>query len=368
MAPTLRTGIGDSCLLRAGDLDVIIDFPNGEVREFAGEDHAFRFDIQRELVETVAAQRAVDWSNALFLSCRFRAWRAGPFNEYLYNFFKSLSPERMRRAEAEARQRSTRNAAIWPARRSASATTSSSACARTARPTSACSARSRAANWSARCTAGASTSRPVAASPPTIAGCGSAEPTTDSRLRPAILPIRVHGKFSVGLKSASATRQTTLDEWLAVIQIDAGQQLDLSIVDAAADVVETLHSRRRGLRGALRRLGNTLGDLGWPLEQLNTWLDALVDPDQALAPRRAAAFDSVAALAEGWAERYVRGAPFGRLHRCRHRSRHADRAAHAAEGDLPALPGVRHRPDRRLSASCRSTPTPTTSPRSSATP
>ena len=33
---------------------------------------------------------------------RFRAWRAGPFNEYVYNFFKSLSVERMRRAEAEA--------------------------------------------------------------------------------------------------------------------------------------------------------------------------------------------------------------------------------------------------------------------------
>ena len=53
-------------------------------------------------METVTAQRAVDWSNALFLSCRFRAWRAGPFNEYVYNFFKSLSVERMRRAEAEA--------------------------------------------------------------------------------------------------------------------------------------------------------------------------------------------------------------------------------------------------------------------------
>ena len=104
MAPALRTGIGDSCVLHAGDLVLVIDFPNGEVREFAGEEHAFRFDIQRELVETVVAQRSVDWSNALFLSLRFRAWRAGPFNEYLYNFFKSLSPERMRRAEAEARR------------------------------------------------------------------------------------------------------------------------------------------------------------------------------------------------------------------------------------------------------------------------
>jgi UDP-MurNAc hydroxylase len=75
------------------------------VREFAGEPHAFRFDIQRELIETVVAHRSVDWSNALFLSLRFRAWRAGAFNEYLYNFFKSLSPERMRRAESEARRR-----------------------------------------------------------------------------------------------------------------------------------------------------------------------------------------------------------------------------------------------------------------------
>jgi UDP-MurNAc hydroxylase len=105
MAPTLCSGVGDRCLLRAGDLAVLIDFPAGEIRQFAGESHAFRFDIQRELVETVVAQRAVDWSNALFLSCRFRAWRAGAFNEYVYNFFKSLSPERMRRAEAEAKRR-----------------------------------------------------------------------------------------------------------------------------------------------------------------------------------------------------------------------------------------------------------------------
>ena len=102
MAPTLRAGVGANVLLRAGDLDVLIDFPNGEVRAHAGEPYEFRFVIQRELVETVVAQRAVDWSNSLFLSARFRAWRAGPYNEYVYNFFKSLSVERMRRTEAEA--------------------------------------------------------------------------------------------------------------------------------------------------------------------------------------------------------------------------------------------------------------------------
>jgi UDP-MurNAc hydroxylase len=105
MAPTLRAAVGANCLVRCGDLDVVIDFPAGEVREHAGEPYGFRFEIQRELVETVVAARAVDWSNALFLSCRFRAWREGAFNEYLYNFFKSLSVERMRRAESEARRK-----------------------------------------------------------------------------------------------------------------------------------------------------------------------------------------------------------------------------------------------------------------------
>ncbi|MCB0968201.1 MAG: Rieske 2Fe-2S domain-containing protein [Ilumatobacter sp.] len=102
MAPTLRGAVGANCLIRTGDLEILIDFPNGEVRPYDDEDYEFRFTIPRALVETVAAQKAVDWSNSLLLSARFSAWRAGDFNEYLYNFFKSLSVERMRRTEAEA--------------------------------------------------------------------------------------------------------------------------------------------------------------------------------------------------------------------------------------------------------------------------
>ena len=75
------------------------------MRAHDGEPFAFSFDLPRPLVEAVVAQRAVDWSNALLLSCRFRAWRAGEFNEYVYNFLKSLSDERIVRAEAEARYR-----------------------------------------------------------------------------------------------------------------------------------------------------------------------------------------------------------------------------------------------------------------------
>jgi hypothetical protein len=105
--------------------------------------------------------------------------------------------------------------------------------------------------------------------------------------------------------------QTILDEWLGMIRLDAGRQLDLSVLDAATDVVETLHTRHRGLRGSLRRLGNTLGDLGWPLEQLNDWIASLSTLTNRSLRRELRSFESVAALAEGWAERYVRGAHSG---------------------------------------------------------
>ena len=101
MAPTLCSMVGANVLLNAGDMPILIDFPNAEVRRHDGEHYCFRFDISRDLVEAVTAQRAVDWSNSLLLSCRFTAWREGEFNEYVYNFFKSLSRERMKRTEAE---------------------------------------------------------------------------------------------------------------------------------------------------------------------------------------------------------------------------------------------------------------------------
>jgi UDP-MurNAc hydroxylase len=108
MAPTLCAAIGATAILDVGDLVIALDFPNAAVRlATVDEPHGFRFCIERRLVETIVARRAVDWSNALFLSLRFTAWRQGPFNEFLYNFFKSLSTERMVRTEAEAKAKRT---------------------------------------------------------------------------------------------------------------------------------------------------------------------------------------------------------------------------------------------------------------------
>ena len=105
ICPALRAGIGANCLIRTRDTEVLINFQEGKIEKFIDQSFGFRFDIPRELLETIVYQKAVDWSNSFFLSCRFTAWRSGEFNEYLYNFFKSLSVERMTRAEHEAAER-----------------------------------------------------------------------------------------------------------------------------------------------------------------------------------------------------------------------------------------------------------------------
>ena len=105
LAPALRAGIGANCLIKTDNLDIFINFQLGKVERFNKQEFGFRFDIPRDLLETIVKQRAVDWSNSFFLSCRFTAWRSGEFNEYIYNFFKSLSVERITRTELEAASR-----------------------------------------------------------------------------------------------------------------------------------------------------------------------------------------------------------------------------------------------------------------------
>ena len=45
--------------------------------------------------------------NSLFLSCRFSANRHGPYNDAVFVFFRCLSPERLRQAEASYAGRQT---------------------------------------------------------------------------------------------------------------------------------------------------------------------------------------------------------------------------------------------------------------------
>jgi UDP-MurNAc hydroxylase len=82
-----------------GDVDILIDFVAREVRAYDGEKVRYRFRTRRAYLEQLVAEHEIDWVNSLFLSCRFTAHRIGPYNEFIYVFFKCLSEERLNYAE-----------------------------------------------------------------------------------------------------------------------------------------------------------------------------------------------------------------------------------------------------------------------------
>jgi UDP-MurNAc hydroxylase len=100
LAGHIRAGIGGPVLLRiTGEQPVVIDFPAGQVRRYRGEACRYQFTVDGRLISRLIADHQVDWVNSLFLSMRFRARRIGPYNEYLYTFFKCLAPDRLMYAE-----------------------------------------------------------------------------------------------------------------------------------------------------------------------------------------------------------------------------------------------------------------------------
>ncbi|CAJ1494647.1 Rieske 2Fe-2S domain-containing protein [[Mycobacterium] burgundiense] len=97
-------GIGYPVELRLQSRDhqetVVLDFPKRAVREpIPDEKFRYGFEIPTELVRTVVRDREPDWVNTIFLSTRFKAWRVGGYNEYLYTFFKCLTDERIAYAD-----------------------------------------------------------------------------------------------------------------------------------------------------------------------------------------------------------------------------------------------------------------------------
>ncbi|MFI5273309.1 MAG: Rieske 2Fe-2S domain-containing protein [Ktedonobacterales bacterium] len=101
-------GINGRVVLQFSDDDgVVIDFQNRTVYAWEGQEWEYRFKLDPALVEWLIVHHVEDWINTLFLSCRFEASRRGAYNEYVYNFFKCLTPERLEYAEGYYAERST---------------------------------------------------------------------------------------------------------------------------------------------------------------------------------------------------------------------------------------------------------------------
>ena len=92
-------GVNARVLFSCGSDEVVIDFLDRRVYRWDGENCRYRFFVDPELMEAVLDSGEEDWVNSLFLSCRFEAERDGKYNEYVYNFFKCLSYERLQYLE-----------------------------------------------------------------------------------------------------------------------------------------------------------------------------------------------------------------------------------------------------------------------------
>ncbi|MEO7260930.1 MAG: Rieske 2Fe-2S domain-containing protein [Jatrophihabitantaceae bacterium] len=103
-ADQMAAGINGGVRLTAtdderGDVDLLLDFVTREVRAYSDEKVRYRFQTKRAYLEKLIHEHQIDWVNSLFLSCRFTATRIGPYNEFVYTFFKCLSEERLNYAE-----------------------------------------------------------------------------------------------------------------------------------------------------------------------------------------------------------------------------------------------------------------------------
>ena len=94
------SGIGAQVLLDLGSEGIVLDFVDQKVRAWDGQEACrYIFRTDRRLVELLVREHEVDWVNSLFLSMRFSAARKGPYNDYLYTWFKCLDLERIQYAE-----------------------------------------------------------------------------------------------------------------------------------------------------------------------------------------------------------------------------------------------------------------------------
>ena len=106
-ADMTAVGINGRVLIDCDVQQIVLDFLTRKVYAWQDEEWDYRFHIDRALLEYCIVNHEEDWINQIFLSCRFEATRKGAYNEYVYNFFKCLTPERLQYAEGYYAEKSS---------------------------------------------------------------------------------------------------------------------------------------------------------------------------------------------------------------------------------------------------------------------
>ena len=106
-ADMTAVGVNGRVLIDCDVQQIMLDFHTRKVYAWQDEEWDYRFYIDRALLEYCIVNHEEDWINQIFLSCRFEATRKGAYNEYVYNFFKCLTPERLQYAEGYYAEKSS---------------------------------------------------------------------------------------------------------------------------------------------------------------------------------------------------------------------------------------------------------------------
>jgi UDP-MurNAc hydroxylase len=113
-ADMTAVGVNGRVLINCDVQQIVLDFHTRKVYAWEDQEWDYRFHIDRALLEYCIVRHEEDWINQIFLSCRFEAERKGAYNEYVYNFFKCLSPERLQYAEGYYAEK-TSDKQLWEA-------------------------------------------------------------------------------------------------------------------------------------------------------------------------------------------------------------------------------------------------------------
>jgi UDP-MurNAc hydroxylase len=95
----IARGINARLLLESPNNQIVLDFLDKRVKEFDGELCRYKFYFPDRVLEHLIYNQIDDWVNYVFLSLRFEAERDGPYNEYVYSFFKALSADKIKYVE-----------------------------------------------------------------------------------------------------------------------------------------------------------------------------------------------------------------------------------------------------------------------------
>ncbi len=107
-ADMTAVGVNGRVLIDCDVQQIVLDFHTRKVYAWRqDEEWDYRFHIDHALLEYCIINHEEDWINQIFLSCRFEAQRKGAYNEYIYNFFKCLTPERLQYAEGYYAEKSS---------------------------------------------------------------------------------------------------------------------------------------------------------------------------------------------------------------------------------------------------------------------